>query len=433
MAGRALNALKVVLNGRNVGKLTKAASGAIEFRYDRAWLDWEHALPVSLSLPLREEPYLGARATDVFDNLLPDNRETRIRIAERSQAEGIDAYSLLYAIGRDCAGALQFLPPNVEPQFYDPGNIRSKPISDAEIELLIRNLKTSPLGLDTESDFRISIAGVQEKTALLRRNGRWELPLGATPTTHILKPAIGKLENGLDMSLSVENEHFCLSFLRAIGMQAARTEIATFGKTRVLIVERFDRIQRDHRLIRLPQEDLCQALGMPWTRKYENEGGPGIPQIIDLLQASDDPAADRKRFLAAQIVFWLLGATDGHAKNFSIHLSPGGRFRLAPLYDVVSAQPNVDARQISMNKYKMAMAVGDKRHYVVGSIAARHYHQVAHRCGVPAADVTDIFDQLTRSVPDALGRTIADMPDSFPAQLEDSIATGVTKRLSLLK
>jgi serine/threonine-protein kinase HipA len=377
---------------------------------------------------LRADPYTGAIVSTVFDNLLPDSTEIRRHIAERTGAAGTDAYSLLDAIGRDCVGALQFIPDGISPG--DSTAIRGRPIDDAKIEEIILNLGRAPLGTDL-ADFRISIAGVQEKTALLRRGGRWEIPEQATPTTHILKPAIGRLANGLDLTRSVENEHFCLTFLANLGIPAARSEIATFGKTRVLVVDRFDRILSGDRLVRRPQEDMCQALGVPWTRKYENEGGPGIVRILDLLRASDEAAADRKRFLMAQILFWLLGATDGHAKNFSIHLSPAGRFTLTPLYDVLSAQPNVDARQIRDNRFTLAMAVGDNRHYAVNGITPRHYRQVADAAGMPGSTVDEIFADLVDAVPGALHRTIAAMPADFPASIAESIAAGVARRLSL--
>lgn len=429
MARRSLS-LAVLMNGRGVGRLTREASGAIEFIYDRSWLEWRYTMPVSLSMPLREERYGGETVSVVFDNLLPDSTDIRRHIAERTGAEGTDAFSLLNAIGRDCVGALQFIGGDADPG--DTTVVRGRPVSGKEIEKIVHNLGRAPLGTGVEADFRISIAGVQEKTALLRRGDRWEIPEGATPTTHILKPAIGLLENGLDLRESVENEHFCLRFLREAGASVATSEIATFGKTKVLVVERFDRSWTADRLIRRPQEDMCQALRVPWTRKYESEGGPGIQRILTLLGSSEEAAADRRRFLTAQILFWLLGATDGHAKNYSIRLLPGGLFTLAPLYDVLSAQPNVDMRQIRLNGFKLAMAAGKNRHYVVGTIAPRHYRQSGTAAGIPESDVDAIFADLFAVVPPALERAIAAMPKGFPSRIAESIAAGVTRRHRLL-
>jgi serine/threonine-protein kinase HipA len=171
---------------------------------------------------------------------------------------------------------------------------------------------------------------------------------------------MGPLKSGIDLSKSVENEHFCMELARGLGLPTAKTTMVDFEHQRVLVVERFDRIwTRDKRLLRLPQEDCCQALSVPPTRKYQTDGGPGIEQVLELLKASDSPAEDQRLFIRAQLVFWLLGATDGHAKNFSLFIHPGGGFRLTPLYDVMSAQPTLDAQQIPRKKMRLAMSVGD--------------------------------------------------------------------------
>ena len=424
--------LNVFLNGRLVGRLNRQSSGAIDFEYDPSWLAWKHALPVSLSLPLREDRYIGAPVIAVFDNLLPDSIPIRRRMAERVHAQGTDAYDLLAAVGRDCVGALQFLPDGIEPGAA--GAIDGRPINDKEIARLLGDLASTPLGLGEDEDFRISIAGAQEKTALLFRRGRWYKPLATTATTHILKPQIGRLPNGVDLSYSVENEFFCLKLTAALGLPSAAVAIEAFGGNRVLVVERFDRHwTSDNRLLRLPQEDCCQALSVPPSLKYESEGGPGILAILNLLKGSDQPAADQMTFLKAVIVFWLLGATDGHAKNFSIFLSPGGRFRMTPLYDVISAQPSLDMGQIQRNKMKMAMAVGKSRHYVVDSIMPRHFIETAANAGVGERLVTSIFDDLHTKAPAAIEQVTKSLPKTFPAEVAGSIGNGFKARLRRLK
>ncbi len=420
--------LNVYLNSRLVGRLRRQASGATDFQYDPDWLAWEHAIPVSLSLPLREDRYTGERVLAVLDNLLPDNEPIRRRIAERLQAGGYDAYSLLAKTGRDCAGALQFLPEGEEPGA--PGVVKASPVDDATIARKLGDLATSPLGIEADEDFRISIAGAQEKTALLFRKGKWQVPHGTTPTTHILKPQIGKLRNGIDLSQSVENEFLCMRLAVAFGLPTAKVEIADFAGTRALVVERFDRQwTEDGRLLRLPQEDCCQALSVSPTRKYENEGGPGIQQVLDLLRASDDPETDRRMFLKAQILFWLLGATDGHAKNFSVFLRPGGRFVLAPLYDVMSAQPALDAKQLSRNKMKLAMVVGKNRHDVIDRILPRHFIQTAEKGGLVGGEVEAILAELAEAGEGAIDRVRRALPKGFPEVLTESIVGGLRKRL----
>jgi serine/threonine-protein kinase HipA len=422
--------LAVSMNGRRVGQLARTPGGALAFQYDQPWLQWPNAVPVSQSMPLREERYSDPIATTVFDNLLPDNFDIRRYLAERTGAEGTDAFSLLRATGRDCAGALHFVPEDMDAA--DPAPVQGSAITDAEIEAVLLNLSRFPLGTGYKKNSRIVISGTQPKTALLRRNGRWECPAGATATTHILKAATGSQPDGIGLSTSIENEHFCLTLSAELGLPAARSEIAVFGETQALVIERFDRVWSGDRLLRRPQEDLCQALGVPWTRRYEVQGGPGIRQIAALFQASDEPEADRKEFLAAQILFWLLGATNGHAKNFSIHLSTDGRFALAPLYDVLSAQPGVDIGQIPPEDFRLAMAVGDERLSAVNDIGPRHFTQMAGQVGLRNVDIEDIFAQLVATVPSALERTIAAMPPGFPARLARSIVSGVTRRLRLV-
>jgi serine/threonine-protein kinase HipA len=423
--------LRVFLNSRLVGLLRRETSGAISFQYDRSWLEWDSALPASLSLPLRQQAYLGAPVLAVFENLLPDNDTVRRQIAARAHAAGTDAYSLLRAIGHDCVGALQFLPEDSEPT--PAGVIDAVPVSEREIAALLHNLATAPLGITEDESFRISIAGAQEKTALLRWNGRWCKPRGTTATTHIFKPTIGKLPNGVDLTSSVENEYLCLKILNALGLPAASAEMETFGDRRVLIVERFDRLWTgDQRLLRLPQEDSCQALSVPPTLKYESDGGPGITDILKMLRGSDEPLSDQRSFLKANIAFWLMGATDGHAKNFSIFLSPGGRFRMTPLYDAVSAQPSIDSKQILWNQFRLAMAFGTKPHYQIRQIAPRHFFQTADQAGMGQEVIESVVHELVEGGIAAVDSVVSKLPKNFPDQIASSIEAGIKGRLRLL-
>lgn len=432
MARRRTHApLNVFLNGRLVGLLRRASTGAIDFQYDAGWLDWENTFPVSLSLPLREDRYIGAPVVNVFDNLLPDSDAIRRRIGERVGAGGIDAYSLLAALGHDCVGALQFLPDGMD--LGKAGAVEGKRMTTGEVAAIVSNLSTAPLGMGEDPDFRISIAGAQEKTALLRKDGQWFKPVGTTATTHILKPQIGRLPNGIDLSNSVENEYLCLKLLDALGVPTARTEIAEFGGRRTLVVERFDRRwTSDGRLLRLPQEDMCQALSVPPVRKYQSDGGPGMRDIIQLLKGSDAPQRDIGIFMRACILFWMLAATDGHAKNFSITLGPGGRFRLTRLYDVLSAQPSLDAGQIQRRKFRLAMAVGKNRHYAVEGIMPRHFLQTAELAGVGAGLIRTIFEELAANAESQTAAVIDALPSGFPDQLASSVLAAVRSRSRLL-
>jgi serine/threonine-protein kinase HipA len=419
--------LRVLLNNRLVGQLAKDAGGAVSFRYDVSWLEWDNALPVSLSLPLREDAYRGAPVTAVFDNLLPDVDALRRRVAERVGADGIDAFSLLSVIGRDCVGALQFVPDTID--VPAAGLIEGEPLDDDAIGHLLGNLAQAPLGLTRDDPFRISVAGAQEKTALLRHEGRWLKPLGTTPTTHILKPRIGRLSGGIDLTHSVENEFYCLKLAAAFGLPAARADMADFGGVAALVIERFDRLSaRDGRLLRLPQEDCCQALSVPPTRKYQADGGPTLVDVLNLLGGSDTPTEDRLTVFKAQIFFWLIGATDGHAKNVSIFLSPGGGYRLTPLYDILTAEPSLAAREIELKQMKLALSVGRRNHYRVADIQARHFLQTGEAAGLSAATVREALEEMRAATEPAFETVERALPPGFPEAIHTTVKSAALKR-----
>jgi serine/threonine-protein kinase HipA len=427
--------LNVLINNRLVGRLEKEPGGAIEFQYDQSWLDWPPHFPISLSMPPRKATFRGEPVVAVFDNLLPDNPVVRRLVAEKTGAQGTDSYSLLEQIGRDCVGAMQFLPDGTVVDAFQP--IEGEPVSDEEIEAILANLSLAPLGIDTEQEFRISVAGAQEKTALLFHDGRWKRPVGTTPTTHILKPQLGEIPTPwgmIDLSNSVENEHYCLKLLEGFGLPIAQTEIVTFEARRVLVVERFDRQWRGNdRLLRLPQEDCCQALSIPSSRKYQNQQGPSAVDILTLLQGSDEPLKDQAAFFKSQIIFWLIGATDGHGKNFSVFLRPGGRFELTPFYDVLSAQPAFDAKGIPHNKYKLAMSVGASRHYKILDVHGRHFIETAKEAGLGPTIFKQVLDEVFRDALPAAERALSLMPQDFHAEIHTSVVNAMTGRLRQLE
>ena len=435
---RRTGSLTVALNGRVVGSLNRAPDGATSFKYASEWLDWEHRIAVSLSIPLDDRTMKGPEVLAYFENLLPDNEAVKSQIATRVGANGTDAFSLLEALGVDCVGAMQFLPEGSPVEA--PGVPEGRPLTKKDLAERIRSLSATPLGVAGGGDsFRISVAGAQDKTALLFHDGRWMLPVGTTPTTHILKPQIGKLlyKNGeIDMSDSVQNEHFCLTLCRHLGFRVAKSGILKLpGGLLALSVERFDRSLDDKgRLHRLPQEDFCQALGVPPSRKYEKnhlpglEGGPGILDCLELLKASDEFERDRKDLMKIQIVFWLLGATDGHAKNYSLFLKPGGGFEMTPFYDILSAQWQYDQSQIRKKDFQLAMAIGDKRRYRIEEIAPRHFEQTAKKAGVVVPILHEIMREIVESLPKSLVATRAEMDDTVPPEMVDAVSAAALRR-----
>ena len=231
--------------------------------------------------------------------------------------------------------------------------------------------------------------------------------------------------NGADFSDKPWNEWLCLTLCHAHGLETASTEVRLFDGKPVMVVERFDRTWQEGVLYRLPQEDLCQALGVPPMRKYQSDGGPGIVDVMAFLNGAIAPYEDRLTFMKAQIVFWLLAAFDGHAKNFSIFLTPGG-YRLTPLYDVMSAAPYP---VFPIQKVKLAMAVGDKGYYRLNQIQHRHFYQTGKTAGLSEQDMDNLFSDMSARVDDALEEAAALATDAgMPESTADPILDGVRKR-----
>lgn len=425
------------MNGERVGTW-RTAGGQDELRYTETWLQSPSARPISLKFPLRpgSMPYTGPDVHRYFDNLLPDAKPIRERIARRFRLDSIAAFPLLASIGRDCVGALQILPeddvpPDVKRIDY---NVRSK----AEIAALLRETVTpgaNPLHAteDGGSEFRLSLAGAQEKTALLWHRKRWCSPMGATPTTHILKLPLGLVGNmGADMTGSVENEWLCSRIVELYGLPVARCEIASFEDQKILVVERFDRRRSpDGKWIqRLPQEDFCQATGTSYLNKYQSDGGPDIDDIMNVLRTAERGFDDRRTFFACQVLFWLMAAPDGHAKNFSLRLNAGGTYALTPIYDVLSAYPVLGKShgQIAPQKLKLAMGVrGDANmHYRVVEIRRPHWIAAAKRNGI-GSEGEAIIDELIARTPGVVSRVQSQLPPGFPATIAGSILDGLTK------
>lgn len=421
-------ALSVWMNGERVGTWAVAPAKPDEFTYTPDWLEAEAARPISLSLPLRPTGYRGAEVAAFFDNLLPESREIRARLQRRFSVGSTQPFDLLTEIGRDCVGAIQLLPEDTDPP--DVRRIDAQPITSSGIEKHLENIVVSPIGrLADDGDFRFSLAGAQEKTALTRLGEKWHVPKSVTPTTHILKLPIGTGGHGIDLPTSVENEWLCAEIFRAFGVPVAKCWMATFGARKVLVVERFDRrLSNDGRwIVRLPAEDLCQATGAPGGSKYESDGGPGIRKIMSLLLGSSQPQEDRRDFFKTQLLFWMLCAIDGHAKNFSIFLQAGGAYQLTPRYDILSAHPvlGTKAGKLQPRKVKMAMAAeGTSRHYLWHSILLRHWQETARRCGI-AAEFESIRQELLDKTPAVVEAVGALVPKGFP----DSVASPILKGL----
>lgn len=433
-------ALGLWMNGSFVGTWSVAPNAADTLQYDLAWTRSEQGRALSLSLPFTpgNAPLRGDKVGAFFKNLLPDSQDICERIARRYQTGSTDAFDLLAEIGRDCVGALEILPDGQASS--GPAPLQARPLSEAQVAEVLRGTTAAgAMGLAAEGndDFRLSIAGAQEKTALLHHGGRWCLPQGRTPTTHIFKLPLGRVGGmRLDMSHSVENEWLCSLILRQFGLPSASCDLLQFEDVKTLVVERFDRTWWNspaggHHLIRLPQEDFCQATGMHPALKYEADGGPGMDRILDLLSGSMAREQDLRHFFVAQVLFWMLCAPDGHAKNFSLFLRPAGRYQLTPLYDVLSAYPVLGKgpSKISPFRIRMAMAVRSRNaHWKMQDILRRHWlalgarHGIVHEDGRPAQA---ILDDLIARTPAVVAAVRSALPADFPGQVADSILGGL--------
>jgi serine/threonine-protein kinase HipA len=434
------------MNGRYVGAWQQVRGGRDRFSYDKNWISDPQSRALSLSLPMTSDAAITSDAVGYyFDNLLPDSQGIRDRIQARFHTRSANTFDLLEATGRDCAGAVQFLPEGQEPKGWDTLYVqRLKP---KEIEAILRAVPTisAPLsrGIDVGEDFRISLAGAQEKTALTKIGRHWFKPLGSTPTTHILKLPLGLVGNRkLDLSHSVDNEWLCAALLKELGLPVATTDIGQFGDQRVLVVERFDRRWQnvgdsDPRsanfvplkgtwIARLPQEDFCQVTGRPHTAKYENDGGPSMRDILNELARAEHPDSDQQQFMLSQLAFWMLAATDGHAKNFSIYHHRGGGFGLTPLYDVLSTWPVVgkSSDQLDIHELKLAMALRGKRaHYKIVEIRPRHFHALADM--YPGAEAWSAMIELADRVEAAIKTVEKQLPKGFAASVWTPISEGL--------
>ncbi len=448
------DALNVWMNGQRVGHWSHTRSKASVFKYDPDWMRSPAARVLSLSMPMTagNGEHRGPIVDNYFENLLPDSETIRKRIRSQFGTKSTHAFELLTAIGRDCVGAVQLLPVNAQPDGWD--KVQSEPMTDAQVAGVLRAASTDlPLGQrhPQEMDFRISIAGAQEKTALLRYGGKWRRPLGATPTTHILKLPLGLVGNmRADLWDSVENEWLCSKILGSLGFKVANTEMARFEDQKALVVERFDRRwqniesnahnatgfepAQDVWIARLPQEDFCQISGVAPTMKYEADGGPGIPRCLEHLAGSLNANEDRTQFVLSQLAFWLLAATDGHAKNFSVFLHRGGSYSMTPLYDVLSAWPIIGkgVNMLAKQNARLAMAMHARStHYKLGEIRVRHWKALASTCG--ADGVWERMVNLVEDVDRCLQIEQDRLPVDFPEKTWLRISGGMKQHAEQFK
>lgn len=407
--------LVVFMEGRRAGTLSQDGP-ILRFSYDQTYRSDRLATPLSLSMPLAIENHPNRVIRPWIAGLLPDNDQVLTRWARQFQVS-VTPFALLGTqIGTDCAGAVQFIPMDRAANF-DPESGSVEWLSDEQVAQRLRDLQTDPaswLGVDFEG--RFSLAGAQAKTALLLRNGQWGIPSGAVATTHILKPAI----NGFDDHDL--NEHLCLRAAAILGMPAANTALRSFASERAVVVERYDRVPVDGVIRRVHQEDLCQALSVDPSLKYQSDGGPGPKDIAALIRDvmnNEKAARTVGQFADALIFNWAIGGTDAHAKNYSLLLHRE-RVDLAPLYDVASALP------YETTEHKLRLAMKIRSDYYLTNQRPQLWSRLASTLRLPVGALRARAAQMLESIPAAFTEACADpevsaLDSSLPTRLVETI------------
>ena len=373
----------VYINNNYVGILSKNDKGEICFQYDKKAKN-----QLSLSLPIREEIYLNKDCNGFFNGLLPESEHVRIAIGKKYGINPKNDFSMLSAIGYDCAGAVAFFeekPKNLKEYYEIKGNL----LSEDELEKYIKELPTKPLALG--SDKRLSLAGAQDKTAVVVINDKIAIPDDNVPSTHILKPAISGLKE------SIENEYICLKVAENLGIEIPNIKIGKANNTNYFLIKRYDREVIDGKIKRIHQEDFCQASNIPSAYKYQSEGGVEFKRCIEILKMTTRPAVSIKQFVELMIFNYLIGNNDAHGKNFSILHYDNGEIVFAPAYDILCTcvYPELSS--------KMAMKIGG--YYESEKIYPRHFERMAKDIGISYTQVKKILINQCKILPDIVKET----------------------------
>jgi serine/threonine-protein kinase HipA len=349
--------LDVYLNRTLVGQLLQDERGRLGFSYKEDFPGSPEAAPLSRHLPLSTQVFGDESTRAFFANLLPEG-DVLEQISRRLGIPKENTFALLERMGGDCAGAVSVLPPDHAPTTEDA----YRKITEEELGVLLEELPAHPFLADEEG-VRLSLAGAQNKLPVFYDGEGFHIPEGGAPSSHILKTAIQNLED------TVGNEAFCMMLARAVGLSVPSVDIVDLGGMPVYLVERYDRrLLPDGEVIRIHQEDFCQALGVVPALKYETHGGPGFQEVLDLVRDwSTEPLPDTDALLGWALFNFLIGNADAHGKNLSFVYDQGG-VRLAPFYDLLSTA----AYEGQVNN-KFAMRMGkqkDPRYLSVPDLAA---------------------------------------------------------------
>jgi serine/threonine-protein kinase HipA len=403
--------LLVMIEGQHLGRVRMEQGGRLALDYEAGWRESAEGHSLSVSMPLAQIVYPQKLVRPYLWNLLPENPNVLQRWAQQYHVSAASPFKLLGHVGADVPGAAQFIPPDRLKEIEAGQRQTIEWMSLDELEERLRELRADVTAVRRPGDIgKMSLPGAQAKTAFYydSKKNRWGVPGGRTPTTHIIKPCIPGFD-GL-----VENEHLCMDIAARLGMPVARSHVLTLDQT-YIVVERYDRLPPSPGspfVRRVHQEDVCQALGLMPGKKYQEEGGPGVAQIVTLIRrVSAAPEADVDRFLQANIFNWFIGGTDAHAKNYSLLIGAGDEVRLAPLYDVSSQLPYPD-----LIGQRLSMKIGD--HYDIARIGAADWRKLALECALEEERVLAMIEDMARA-----------LPDHISAAREQAVAEGLARNI----
>lgn len=408
------NSLDVFLNDKLIGKLYKDNNGGITFQYCK-----NANRILSLSLPIQNEPFENKDCRGFFNGLLPESEHTRIAIGKQYGINPKNDFSILKAIGYDCAGAVSFFDSDdyglSEKYLKDSYELDYKILSDDELERYINELPKKPL-YTSYKDLRLSLAGAQDKTSVIAVDGKIAIPKNNTPTTHILKPII------LGLDETVENEYICIKSAQKLGIKVPNVEIGHVNNLKYFLIERYDREIIDNKIKRIHQEDFCQASNIISAYKYQAEGGVDFSRCFEILRKTTFPAKAINQFLELMVFNYLIGNNDAHGKNFSILHYDNENIILAPAYDILCSQVYPE-----MTK-KMAMKIGG--YYEHDKILLRYFERLAKENNINFTQLKKIIKNQCEKLPDIVSQVINEIPNNIG---KDILAVVVKNSKRLLR
>jgi serine/threonine-protein kinase HipA len=425
-----MSELLIMIEGNLIGRVRADKAGRLSLDYEASWRESPQGHSLSVTMPLARITYLRKPVLSYLWNLLPENPNVLQRWGQQYHVSAANPFKLLANVGADVPGAAQFIPPERLEEIQSAQQPTIQWMTIDEFGERLRQLRADIAAIRRPGDIgKMSLPGAQAKTAYYwdKQANRWGVPGGRAPTTHIIKPCVPGVD-GL-----VENEHLCQDIAARLGMPAANSSVLALDQT-YIVVERYDRLppaEGSSFVRRIHQEDLCQALGLMPGKKYQEDGGPGVAQIVTLIRrVSSDPEVDVDRFLQANMFNWLIGGTDAHAKNYSLLIGAGDETRLAPLYDLSSQLPYPE-----LIEQRVSMKIGDS--HDIRRIGIADWRKLARDCTIEEERVLNLLTGMAKALPDEISaareQALSEgLSEIIIAPLAQQLITHVEERLATI-